>query len=132
MRKGPAEDRDYLAQMGYERRDISVPSLIKSIIALFVFLGAASVAGGLMYVAIVPREAGVETVKGPIVGENRKLPEPFVQPDPVTDIHTFRRAEEQVLNNYAWKDKAKGIVQLPVERAIELTAQRGLPAPGGK
>ena len=40
-----------------------------------------------------------------------------------------------MLNNYTWIDQAAGTVSLPIDRAIELTAQRGLPVrpqPGGQ
>jgi len=33
-----------------------------------------------------------------------------------------------VLERYAWVDKQNGIAQIPIERAIELVAEHGLPA----
>ncbi len=40
----------------------------------------------------------------------------------------MRAAEEKILHSYGWIDQQKGIVRIPIERAMELTAQRGLPA----
>jgi hypothetical protein len=40
----------------------------------------------------------------------------------------MRAAEDQVLNSYAWLDQQNGIVRLPIGRAIDLIAQRNLPA----
>lgn len=34
-----------------------------------------------------------------------------------------RAMETQVLNNYAWQDQTKGIVRLPINRAMELVQQ---------
>ena len=40
----------------------------------------------------------------------------------------MRRAEDALLKNYGWIDQKTGIVRIPVDRAIELLAKRGLPA----
>jgi hypothetical protein len=42
-------------------------------------------------------------------------------------LNILRAQEVQRLNNYTWIDQAAGTVVLPVERAIELTLERGLP-----
>src|SRR5688500_13829369 len=33
----------------------------------------------------------------------------------------LKAAEAQMLNNYAWQDKGKGFIRLPIERAMELS-----------
>jgi hypothetical protein len=43
---------------------------------------------------------------------------------------TFRAAEEKVLRGYAWTDKAKGRVRIPVEKAVEKMAEQ-LPVESG-
>ncbi len=42
--------------------------------------------------------------------------------------HAFRAQEDSMLDNYAWKDKANGIVQIPIQRAMEIMAQRAAQA----
>ena len=54
-------------------------------------------------------------------------PEPRLQPDPVSDLHKMRDAEDNVLQTYGWVDKNGGVVRIPVARALDLVAQRGLP-----
>lgn len=56
-----------------------------------------------------------------------RFPAPRLQPDPVADMDKFRTQVEERLNSYGWVDQKAGIVHIPIERAIELTAQRGLP-----
>jgi hypothetical protein len=34
--------------------------------------------------------------------------------------------EEQTLNSYGWVDEKTGVVRVPIERAMQLLAQRGL------
>ena len=53
-------------------------------------------------------------------------PAPRLQVDPAAELETFRRAEDARLSSYGWIDRQQGIVQLPIGRAIELTAERGL------
>lgn len=38
-------------------------------------------------------------------------------------LEEVRAAEAQMVSQYAWRDRDKGLVILPVERAIELTLQ---------
>lgn len=38
-----------------------------------------------------------------------------------TRLATLRKSEHHILTSYAWVDKAKGVVQLPIERAMQLT-----------
>jgi hypothetical protein len=47
---------------------------------------------------------------------------------PRAALAELKAAEQKVLESYGWVDKEKGIVRMPIERAIELTAKRGLPA----
>lgn len=60
-------------------------------------------------------------------------PEPRLQGNAPLDLHPrldlqrMRREEEDVLNHYAWVDPDRGVVRLPIERALELVAQNGLP-----
>ncbi len=35
--------------------------------------------------------------------------------------------EDLLLENYSWVDESKGVVRIPIERAMELVAERGLP-----
>ena len=69
------------------------------------------------------------TVEFPLAETSmRRLPpEPRLQTDPRDDLAHLRRAEDDVLQSYAWIDRNGGVVRIPIERAMELTAERGLP-----
>ncbi len=58
----------------------------------------------------------------------QSFPTPRVQTDDgnqdVADLHA---REDLLLDNYSWVDQSKGTVRIPIERAMELIAQRGLP-----
>lgn len=55
-------------------------------------------------------------------------PAPHLQVAPGQDVKELRAREDDVLKGYHWVNKDLGVVSIPVERAIELLAQRGLPA----
>jgi hypothetical protein len=43
------------------------------------------------------------------------------------DLTELHGREDLLLDNYSWVDKPGGAVRIPIERAMELIAQRGLP-----
>lgn len=53
---------------------------------------------------------------------------PLLQIAPEIDLKEFRAREDAELSSYGWIDRTTGVVRIPVERAMELVAQRGLPA----
>ena len=56
-----------------------------------------------------------------------KFPEPHLETDEPREISNFRMHEEQALHSYGWVDQSAGVVRIPIDRAMELLAQRGLP-----
>jgi len=70
-------------------------------------------------------------VGGPVevqrVDARLRPPAPTLQEKPVTDLLEMRTAEDQILDSYGWVDQSHGVVRVPIGRAIDLLAQRGLP-----
>src|SRR4029077_20984738 len=56
------------------------------------------------------------------------FPEPRLQADYFGDLAKVRQQWNQRLNSYGWLDQNAGKVHIPIERAMELTVERGLPA----
>lgn len=54
-------------------------------------------------------------------------PEPRLEVQPWEQLKRLRAHEDEVLNSYGWVDKSKGIVHIPIGRAIDIVAQQGLP-----
>ncbi len=57
-------------------------------------------------------------------------PPPRLQTNPTIDLAQYEAAQEAKLKSYGWVDKSAGIIHIPIERAMELIAQRGLPTRG--
>ncbi|HRI88080.1 MAG TPA: hypothetical protein PK869_07445 [Candidatus Hydrogenedentes bacterium] len=112
---------------GYEKRDVVAMPVVKqfawlviitvvsAIVALWVWRDGE--AGNSQHsVAITP------------TAEERSLPPlPRLQERPSVDIQAYREAEHAQISGYKWIDKTAGIVQIPVERALEIVAEKGLP-----
>jgi hypothetical protein len=63
------------------------------------------------------------------VGQDDRLPpEPRLQANPRQDLKDLREAEEARLKSYGWVDRDAGVVRIPIDEAMKLTLQRGLPA----
>ena len=67
----------------------------------------------------------------PVAEANQPRPRPraALQADPTADMARFAKEEEAALTSYAWVDRARGVAQIPVERALDIVAERGLPIP---
>jgi hypothetical protein len=54
-------------------------------------------------------------------------PAPRLQVVPEQDLASFRAQEDAILGSYAWVEKDRDVVRIPVEEAMRIVAERGLP-----
>ena len=59
---------------------------------------------------------------------HREPPEPRLQTNPRQDLADLRAREDELLGSYGWVDKNAGVVRIPIDEAMKLTLERGLPA----
>jgi hypothetical protein len=59
------------------------------------------------------------------------VPEPRLETDTTADLTRLRASEDERLSSYGWVDAEHKAVRIPVDRAIEILAERGLPEPEG-
>lgn len=50
-----------------------------------------------------------------------------VEAAPTANFKKHFEQEQEILTTYGWVDKGKGIVRIPIRRAMELAVERGLP-----
>jgi hypothetical protein len=60
--------------------------------------------------------------------QNALPPEPRLQPEPRVELKDLRADEDAILNSYGWLNPDKGIVRIPIDQAIDMVAQKGLPS----
>jgi hypothetical protein len=109
---------------GFEERDVNVIAVGKFAVALVAMtvLAMALLFGLFRY---FQAESG-GTAK--TIDPTKVFPQPQLQQNPGPDLKAVRAAEEQTLTSYGWADQSKGVVRIPIDRAIDLLVQRGLPA----
>lgn len=138
----------------FEATDIATRPVVWSVLGLAVFTLVFTAAAHFYFVALAAREAAEKADGSPLavtksaehwqVGDfgaaageaaaaNAKLvPEPRLQLDPKMDLVTLRAAEDKVLRRLGWVDKASGIVQVPIERGMQMYLAKGVPARAGE
>lgn len=55
------------------------------------------------------------------------VPQPRLQPNPVADYDVYRLSDQETLNSYGWVDQKTGIAHIPIDKAMDLVVERGLP-----
>lgn len=55
------------------------------------------------------------------------FPQPRLEENERTQLRQFIEDQDRKLATYNWVDKGKGVVQIPIDRAMELIVERGLP-----
>jgi hypothetical protein len=133
-------NKDANGHGGFERRDISAAGII------YFFVGLATatliihflLAG--LYDFLDKREKAHQAPVNPLITNvpadtrqvppnypERAFPTPRLEQDERNQLNDIRMAEEQKLASYDWVDQKAGTVRIPIDRAMELVAQRGLP-----
>ena len=127
--------RDEEAASGIERADLFEAQDV-SANGVIIFL--ASLLGSLLVIFfLVWGMWGVyvrlltKTGPGPVPALSQVPPEPRIQAAPGLDMWRLRAHEDAVLNSYGWSDRQAGTVRIPIGRAMDLLAQRGLPVRSG-
>ncbi len=136
----------------YERRDIGVSAVVYFIVGLAVALIAVYFVVDGVYRYLNHRFESQQTAVSPLVNnapvDTRKLPaeyktdaasadyekylqknfpEPQLETNERTELNKIRLREEDILSTYDYVDKGAGTVRIPIDRAMDLLAQRGLP-----
>lgn len=56
-----------------------------------------------------------------------RFPQPRLQANAAADLDKFRAAENETLASYGWVDRNAGIVHMPIDRAMQMVVERGVP-----
>jgi hypothetical protein len=115
-------------EVTHERSDVSIRGII--IFAIVLVLTAVVVHIGLYglleyYGEFAPRRT---RAPGSPAAQEETTPLPRLQISPRTDLAEMRAAEQKELTSYGWIDKQKQSVRIPIDQAMKLLAERGLPA----
>jgi hypothetical protein len=109
---------------GHEHREVDVRFIVVSLIVLLIgtFLVCLLTIGIFRYFH--------NTYLPPQVTYTQPLlpPEPRVEEKPYLQLQNLRILEDHVLSSYAWVDQNAGTVRIPIDKAIDMVAEKGLPS----
>lgn len=143
----PNQPENSTGHGGFERRDIGDGPV-------FYFLAGLAVFGVIVYFLVIGiynylenKSEAQQTPVSPLVTNavrdtrhlppeyngdydkylQKNFPSPQLEIDERNQLDKIRLHEEQTLSTYDWIDQKAGTVRIPIEQAMDLIAQRGLP-----
>jgi hypothetical protein len=118
------------AEVQHEATDVNVRAILGFCLGLFI--AAVFIHFGVYL--LFQYFAGREAIRNPPVyplaaAESTRLPpEPRLQANPRADLQELRAQEDEILRTYGWVDRNAGVVRIPLDRAMKLALERGLPS----
>jgi hypothetical protein len=106
---------------------------IRNLIIFGVCLGLLVIAGLIASRAVFHYFAGHQGLGPPASPfENVRMlpPGPRLQVRAPQDLEQYKGTQEEILNSYGWVDQKEGIVRIPIDRAMDILLQKGLPVRG--
>lgn len=124
-------------EVAHEGHDVSVRAIVRFGVALVVAAALIHVGLWLLFRLFESRAqrrdaprtvlAARRPVEAPRSPE-KLFPEPRLERFPFAAREGLRRQEDALLESYGWVDRGTGVVRVPIDRAMELIAARGIPA----
>ena len=115
----------------HERKDVDVPSLLTIAFLLFfscmiIFV----VVWGMMHYFKFHEPAKTAGQPNLPVTSSAEFPKPRLEVKGSVDLAKFRAGEAADLDSYGWIDRRSETVRIPIDRAMQLLLERGLPDVG--
>lgn len=126
-------------EAGFEREDLGPKPILVFLVLLTIGCVLVAIALRGLYSYLDGYENRRQPVQNPLAAPTRadtrvvepgdvaKFPAPRLETNELAEINDLRIQEATKLHSYGWVDEQAGVVRIPIDRAIELVAQRGLP-----
>ena len=114
---------------GHETRDANVKLILLSTVGVAIMvLSVCFITVGIFDYLNTHQEGSPQNTA--LVRPRELPPGPRVQEHPWEEYKALHADETRVLNSYGWTDQKTETVRIPIDRAIALVAERGLPLVG--
>lgn len=118
----PGQERDYAD------RDIPVGKIMLSGLYITIFTVLTFVGIRFLFLHLDRSNEQAQQAVSAFVNQRVLPPEPRLQVDEPRTWQQQLAVEKAHIEGYAWVDQKAGVVSIPVERAMALVAERGLPS----
>lgn len=117
-------------EVHHETSDVNIRGILLFGAGLIVVALIVHLAIWVLFRYFDSREASKVPAEYPLaVTQGQRLPpEPRLQINPRQDLRDMRTGEDTALGSYGWVDKNAGVVRIPIQEAMKIVVQRGLPA----
>jgi hypothetical protein len=113
--------------IGHELSDVYPKNILWFGIGLALVIGAVVLVSYGLFHYFYQSETRSRPPPSPLSYGVEPPPEPRLITRPGADLAALRADEDEILGSYGWIDRERGIVRVPIDRAIMLLAQKGLP-----
>lgn len=139
MSDGHLKDQHAPGPEGYEREDLSP-------VGVLYFMAGLAVVGILIHFIVSGMygfldgydkkhqppvnpmvQVTNENPRRPSKADSLRFPEPRLEQNEPGQLREVIQAQDKWLDSYDWVDQKHGVVRIPIDKAMELIAQRGLP-----
>jgi hypothetical protein len=107
--------------------DVPVRSIATFAVGLVILTGVVLLLTGWLLNYLAARRAELQMPVSPLAVTQEKPPEPRLEVILDQVLREVRADEDALLHSYGWVDRQAGIVRIPIERALTLLTERGLP-----
>jgi hypothetical protein len=114
---------------GHETSDANIRNLIISGVLLCCLVIAGLLVSGGVFHYFVGHQ-GLGPPASPFEDVRMLPPEPRLQVSAPKDLKQYKGAQGEILNSYGWVDQKAGVVRIPIDRAMGILLQKGLPVRG--
>lgn len=115
----------------YEKGDVHFRGVLIFAVALAVgVVLTLFLVGGMM--ALLAQHSPSSMRASPTGTPSVVPPPPALQAQPWEDLRRYREEQSRILLSYTWIDRPAGVVQIPIERAMEFVVERGPPPSAGE
>lgn len=116
---------------GHETADAAAAPMARIALALGLFLGLTFFGVLILFKVFNYYQPRLDGPTHPLAQSREVSAAPRLQIDPPTQKLELRAVEDHVLTTYDWVDRENGLVRIPIVRAMDLLATRGLPEKSG-
>jgi hypothetical protein len=113
----------------YETVDANTRSLVWWGIGVFALLAGGVIASAIVFHYFVTHQS-LGPPASPFENVRALPPSPALQVTPRRDLRQYLNSQDATLNSYGWVDQKAGVVRIPIDRAMDLLLQKGLPVRG--